>query len=391
MKHNAPVPFILTFARALRRAGGSAALGVALLAAVSPVPATAADGSPRRFFSADSFWNQKIPADAPTHPLSPYWIGLLKMDQTCKGFLLNIDSWTIPVYQVDASTPRQVVKPISAMPDAAEGRPEGEAVKHIHQHPSFQGRPVPIPHNLAPSPGTDRHVAIVDYEAGTMWDMWYMKQLPDGSWASSTGMITDLNGPGVYTREQVYPYGDHRYVGPGRAAGVPVAAGLIMHHEVKAGAIEHKLAGAVRFVAQGDYVFPPAWSIDGAFPHGIPEGAQLQLDPKLDLSRFDLTPEERVIAKAMQEYGIVIVDFAGASVLYAEGLWYDKNRKWGPELRRGHEPGGIHSIPLDHYRVVLSGETRRKPGAGKPEHHVRQLRLPRQCREEDAAAGAGGK
>jgi hypothetical protein len=369
------------FAPALRRTGRLASLWILLLSALLPPAHAAEKAPPRRFFSADSFWNQKIPPNAVTHPMSGYWISLLKMDQTCKGFLINIDTFTIPVYQVDETTPRQVVKPLSAMADAAEGRPEGEAVKHIHQHPSFQGRPIPIPEDLAPSPGTDQHVAIVDYGSGTMWDMWYMKRLPDGSWASNTGMITDLNGPGVYTREQVYPYGDDRYVGPGRAAGVPVAAGLIMHHEVRAGAIEHKLAGAVRFVAHGEYIFPPAWSIDGAFPGGIPEGAQIQLDPKLDLSRFDLTPEERVIAKAMQDYGIVIVDFAGASVLYAEGLWYDKKRKWGPELRRGHEAGGIQSIPLDHYRVIQSGRTLRKPDAGKPEHHLRQLRMPRQCKE----------
>ena len=374
------MPGALHFPRGHRSARRFAAFAFLLLLLLPAQLASAKGAPPRRFFSADSFWNQKIPADAPTHPLSGYWISLLKMDQTCKNFIINIDSWTIPVYQVDETVPRQVVKPLSAMADAAEGRPEGEAVKHIHQHPSFQGRLVPIPDNLAPSPGTDQHVAIVDYGAGLMWDMWYVKRLPDGSWASNTGMITDLNGPGVYTREQVFPYGDGRYVGPGRAAGVPVAAGLIMHHEVKAGAIEHKLAGAVRFVAHGDYIFPPAWNIDGAFPNGIPEGAIIQLDPTLDLARFDLTPEEKVIARAMQEYGIVIVDFAGASVLYAEGLWYDETRKWGPELRRGHEAGGIQSIPLDHYRVIQSGRTLRKPDARKPEHHLRQLALPRQCK-----------
>jgi hypothetical protein len=364
----------------LGRKGASHRIGLPLLfSALIAAPAIGKSAAPRRFFSPESFWNQKIPVDAPTHSKSDYWINLLKSDQTCKPFFINIDSYTIPVYQVDKSTPRQVVKPLSTMADAAVGRPEGEVVKHIHQHPSFQGQRVPIPENLSPSPGTDQHVAIVDYAAGKMWDMWYVKRLPDGSWASNTGMITDLNGPGVYTREQVYPYGDNRYVGPGRAAGVPVAAGLIMHHEVRAGAIEHKIAGAVRFVAHGEYIFPPAWNIDGAFPGGIPEGAIIQLDPKLDLGRFDLTREERVIARAMQDYGIVIVDFAGASVIYAEGLWYDQKRKWGPELRRSHEKGGIHSIPLDHYRVIQHGQTIRKPEAGKPEHHLKQLALPRQC------------
>jgi len=75
-------------------------------------------------------------------------------------------------------------------------------------------------------------------------DMWGAAKRPDGSWASNTGMVYRLDGSGVFDRglflihngESIHMYG------PGRAAGVPIIAGLIMRDEIAAGRIEHKLA-----------------------------------------------------------------------------------------------------------------------------------------------------
>ena len=54
---------------------------------------------------------------------------------------------------------------------------------------------------------------------------------------------------------------------------------------------------------------------------------------------------------------MVIVDFAGGNALYAEGLWYDESRTWKGLLRDWD--GGIVNIPLDHYRVLKTGTTRK--------------------------------
>jgi hypothetical protein len=76
----------------------------------------------------------------------------------------------------------------------------------------------------------------------------------------------------------------------------------------------------------------------------------LQLDPALDLSRFDLLPGERVVARAAQRYGMVVVDYADGSTLYGEGLWGQPGRSWKGVLR--DRDGGLDRIGAEHYRVL---------------------------------------
>ena len=112
-----------------------------------------------------------------------------------------------------------------------------------------------------------------------------------------------------------------------------------------------------RFPALQEFVFPAAWT-DGPVKDGIPEGAVIQLDPDLDLSPFDLLPGERVVARAMQRYGMVIVDYAGGSTLYGEGLWGSSTKSWKGILRDHGQ--GLDRIGAEHYRVLrLPPVTRR--------------------------------
>jgi hypothetical protein len=210
---------------------------------------------------------------------------------------------------------------------------------------------VPIPDGAIPDPETDHHMAIVDWDRMTCWDMWLAEKLEDGSWASNTGMVYRLDGEGVFkTSDFAVQNGDSiHFHGPGRAAGVPIIAGLIMFDEVKAGEIRHKLSMCTRFNALQEFVFPATWT-DGRTPGGIPEGAVIQLDPALDLEKFDLWPGEKAIAIALQKYGAVIVDAGGGSPLYAEGLYGHPGKSWKGVIREWD--GGINSIPLDHYRVL---------------------------------------
>jgi hypothetical protein len=84
----------------------------------------------------------------------------------------------------------------------------------------------------------------------------------------------------------------------------------------------------------------------------------IQLDPDLDLSPFDLLPGERVVARALQRYGMVLVDYAGGSTLYGEGLWGSSTKSWKGILRDHGEE--IDRIGAEHYRVLrLPPVTRR--------------------------------
>ena len=322
----------------------------------------------RRFFSDDSFWNQSIPENAEIDPRSDYWISLLERDPSGENFGLNVKSYTIPIYEVNSKeTPFQKVK---ARPHFTY---EGQISTLAGHESEFDSMGVPIPNNMTPSPGADMHAAIIDWETNLVWDMFWVQQDNDGNWISATGMVYPLDGPGVFKNsdfnvklnESIHGYG------PGVAAGTPIIAGVIRYDEVMRGEIKHKLSGAVRYVAFQEYVFPATWT-DGNFDGGIPEGAVIQLDPHLDLSQFDLTEGELVVARALQNYGVVLIDFSVGSTIRAEWLGWHDNKSWERILRGWEEPGGIKTIPVKHYRV-LKVEDVQKGGDRKKEFFLKHL------------------
>lgn len=315
----------------------------------------------KRFFSKESFWNQPIPKDAEVDPRSHKWITMLEQEPTGENFGISCKKWTIPIYEVNSSTPRYHVK------NHILSDNELQVWITTLDHKTFgfgHGfNPVPIPTNSVPDPEKDAHFAVVDWDRMLAWDMWGLKQLSDGTWESKTGMLTRLDGDGVFDAKEL-GYVDNESVhfhGPSRASGVPAYAGVIMYDEIMAGKIEHKLSCSVRYAAYREFVYPASWT-DGYVREGIPEGAVLRLDPKLDLTEFHLTKEEVIVAKALQNYGVVIVDVAQGQPIYAEGLWGHPNKSWDGKLREWD--GGISDIPFKYYQVmkveniVNKGDTR---------------------------------
>jgi hypothetical protein len=328
-------------------------LPILMFAAVTTTAVSASPSAtqpPRRFFAADSFWNQPIPANAAVDPRNERWLQLLETEPTDKGFLTNSEQWTIPVYEVTASTPRHKIGLLAITPE--------EQVRW-HTNRDFFGHGqgfdlVPIPPEASPDPKADSHLAVVDWEQNRVWDMWALSRNADGTWKSATGMVYAADGPGVFSTTEIgVKDGESvHFHGPSRAAGVPAVAGLIMYDEVAAGEIHHKIAAASRFCAYKEYVFPAAWT-DGFTEGGIPEGSVIQLDPTLDLSQFPLTREERIVCVALQRYGMVLVDIAQGQPIYAEGLWGHPGKTWKGKL--SHGANGITKLGFRHFRVLKSG------------------------------------
>jgi hypothetical protein len=323
--------------------------------ATNPPTVPGAPVPPRRFFADTSFWNQPLSVAPAIDPRNDHFIALLKQEPS-GGFGINLHKWTIPVYEVDSTTPRvRVAKHTLTAEEREIWRSDRETFGH---GPGFDDG-VPIPKAALPDPEEDAHFAVVDWKAMRAWDTWGFRIRPDGTFESNTGMTYALDGEGVFrTSDFAVKDGESiHFHGPSRAAGVPAIAGLILHDEVLAGEIRHKLACAIRFPALQEFVWPAAWT-DGPVKDGIPEGAVIQLDPDLDLSAFDLLPGERVVARAMQRYGMVLVDYAGGSTLYGEGLWGSPTRSWKGILR-DHDTG-LDRIGAEHYRVLrLPPVTRR--------------------------------
>ena len=291
----------------------------------------------KQFFSDASFWNQPIADNVEIDPQNAHYISLLKKDHSKQNFGINLYNYTIPIYEIDSSVPFVKV-----------GNHPGYIFRH---QPAFDKMGVPIPANFKPSPGDDQHATIIDRKRKLAWDMFLVQKDSTGQWVSCTAVIVPLDGSGVFNKADFAVKDDesiHQY-GPSRAAGVPSFAGTIMYDEIKAGEIKHKLSCALRFVAYKEYVYPAIWT-DGNYKGGVPEGSIIQLDPKLDISKFGLLPGELIVAKALQKYGLVVVDFAAGNVLYGEGLWIYPDKTWKGLLREWD--GGLSSIPLDHYRVL---------------------------------------
>jgi hypothetical protein len=302
----------------------------------------------RRFFNDSSFWNQPIAENAEVDERSKAFIELLKKEPTGNNFGINLIRYTVPVYDVDSTTPKFVVKHTKlTKEDKTNWATKRDFLGHGAE---FDAEPIPIPINAIPDSAGDHHMALVDWKNGIVWDMWGCRKLPDGTWQSNTGMKYSLDGAGVFDGKKLGLVNGEsvHFHGPSRASGVPLVAGLIMYDEVMSGEIKHKLACAIRFSAHQEFVYPATWT-DGYTDGGIPEGSVIQLDPKLDLTRFNLLPGEIVVAKALQKYGMVITDVSGGSTLYGERL--DVHGKtWDGILREWK--GGINSIPLEHYRVL---------------------------------------
>jgi len=321
----------------------------------------------KRFFNDDSFWNQPIDVNAEIDSMSNYWISLLERDPSGENVGVNVHQYTIPIYEVNSKDiPFKKVKNIPF----AEWYDKKTALSH---EPEFDSIGVPIESYMKGSLGVDQHIAIVDWEANRAWDMFLVNQLGDGSWQSATGMIYPLNGSGVFDSRDfaVQPNESIHGYGPGVAAGIPIIAGVVRYDEVKSGEIRHKIAGALRFVAYKEYTFPAIWT-DGNFEGGIPEGAVIQLDPNLDITQFGLTDEEIIVAKALQVYGFVVIDFAEASTIRAEYIDNHKEKSWDGILRGWNEPGGIKSIPVSNYRV-LKVKNIQKGGDRKKEFFMKKL------------------
>jgi hypothetical protein len=103
------------------------------------------------------------------------------------------------------------------------------------------------------------------------------------------------------------------------ASGLSYLGGAIKAHELQSGVIDHVIAVNLVETTIGKQV-APANRNDGKSSSAIaiPEGTRFRLDPSIDVTKLDLSPVAVTVARALQRYGMVVTDTAGAVVLMAE-------------------------------------------------------------------------
>ncbi len=276
-----------------------------------------------RPFSDKSPWNTRIPANPAIDSRSGIMINDLSLC-SCKGKIgMNINEWSIPVFYVDDRTTRWSEISYSY------------AKKFCHPHLLESA---PIPKHAKPDPQGDAHLCIINESKTKSWDFWALKKY-EGKWLARSARGFDLRGTGVLKPGE----------GACRAAGFPLIAGLIRPEEIKQGIIEHALVFAYDIPKRGAYVTPASNSDGMSTREGaIPEGARLQLNPKLDIEKLNLNPAAKIIARALQEYGMFLGDGAGDIAIYAENFAYKAKSPWQGILSEKD----LYGIPYDELRVL---------------------------------------
>jgi hypothetical protein len=285
-------------------------------------------GSCKRPYAADSPWN--VP------------VGRVQGRPAGLSDRLTSDpsQYTFPVYEVTSRTPLRTVRYDGWYSRVFAG---GTRLVNVRAGESGGTARVPIPAHARAAAGYDSQVIIVNRDTGEEWDLSFVTRRPDGSY--------DASNVGHYetTWSAVPPLDDDDKPYFLRGAKIPYLAGLVRPCEIARGRINHALAFAYPDTTSS-WVYPATHS-DGKQPAGagLAMGTRLQLDPSISAQtmrrRWGCTGPCLTIARALQRYGMYLIDTSGRSKLMVE---YDKTAKW-----KGVVTAATPSaIPVDHLRIV---------------------------------------
>lgn len=277
-------------------------------------------------YSKDSPWNQPIPENPNIDPDSSRYI------EGIEGhFGSRTDKYTFPVYRVDSATPRITVRISGFWSDVSDRGEKLDVSREARVR-------LPIPAGAIAAKGKDSHLVLLDTTTGDEWGLWHVRRTRRG-WEAENGYHYNTRWNAVPPKGFI-----------SRGAGIPYLAGLIFPHELRSGVIEHALALGINYPSPL-HVYPATKSDGRSYePWSLPMGSRLQLDPRYteqDFVRWGLDRSGIIIARALQRYGMILVDGSGHPKIYGE---YDGTADWGGRLQRDT----VRRIPYEAFRVLAS-------------------------------------
>jgi hypothetical protein len=265
-----------------------AALGVATTVAASPntiVGGAIASQLSKRLspniggcpvFPGNNAWNTPI-ASFPRNARSDQIISKIQSIGTSRNIHPDVGSdFGIPFVVVSADQP---LVPITYTDFGDESDPG----------------PFPIPLNAPVEAGSDAHVLVLQQGTCQLFELFAAQRFGAG-WSAASGAKFDLTT------------GALRTIGftSADAAGLPILPGLVRYEEVAAGVINHAIR--VTFSAtQKGFVLPATHSASNNPDPTLPAmGMRLRLSAGYNIAA--LTGQAKVIAVAMQQYGLIVAD-----------------------------------------------------------------------------------
>lgn len=273
-------------------------------------------------FPPDNAWNQRVDAE----PLRADSDQIIATIQSTGGTRLHPDFGENPNYGI----PYVVVGP---------DQPVVPIVYTAYGDESDPG-PFPIPLDAPVEGGAgatgDRHVLALRTGTCELFEL-YRAFRSGGGWNADSGARFDL------TSNELRPLGWTS----ADAAGLPILPGLVRYDEVATGSIDHAIR--VTFSrTQNGYILPATHfassRTDPALP---PMGLRLRLKASFDVRT--LTGQARVIAVAMQRYGLIVAD--NGSNWFFQGA---PSPSWDDD-----DLGQLKSVSGDWFEVVDTGPIRR--------------------------------
>ena len=295
-----------------------------------------------RPFSAQSPWNRAIDSRAQAHQDN----GLIMQTLVSQGSNIRLSaSYIPPVWVVNADN----------MPFHYADSPYPFDIWDTN-YDGFTEAAVPIDESMWGENTPDGHIIIIDPFRKLSWEMSRFTGMPNGVIACSTFNVWDVTGLGVGD-----PHEGQRWAARGgRGSGFPVIAGLIRPEELQRGEIAHALVFTFPTNRDDWFVYPATRSDGDYVGSQYPmEGMRLQLDPTLTEADFDawgLTREAKIVARALQTYGMYDGDQGGAMAIQIQLLDPDpavhaaKLEQMFPGFI-----GAVQKIPTNRFRIVDEG------------------------------------
>lgn len=273
-------------------------------------------------FAADSPWRVPIASNPMIDPDSAAMIASVV---PTPGLVGNLVQYGIPIYTTNSETPTYAVS----------------CSQQNYGVCPFAGWPVPIPDDAKPNSGSDGVLVTVNESSGLIFEFWRANKQGD-QWSTSFAAVNSLWGSG--------------WGGAATGSGASRLGGVVRVAEIAAGTIPHALALQTNNACPT--FRPPALKSDGTSTRDdcIPEGALLQLDPSLDLTKLNLSPGAFALATAMQRYGGYVMDVAATSL----SVSFERDREAAPDdVGKTYRDAGfrwdydaMEQVPWDKLRVL---------------------------------------
>lgn len=255
-----------------------------------------------RAFTADSWWNTPVPANAPKSPISDQILKYMQTAPDAGGGCLKLagtggNKWGQPVYWAAPTDPSYNIKV-----NMSKRPPELASIR--------------IPARASAAATSDAAMTVFDKQRGYVTAFSGAKyNAATQTWSASGATVTYLNSKGLHWRtgrtDDLRNQGSHR--------GNNGATMMVRYDEVQAGAINHVLKVTSGPETSTRFAFPMVGSDgDSGDPVAPRQGLRFRIKPSVDVAALKLGPQATVIALALQRYGMYLGDNGGNTILKLE-------------------------------------------------------------------------